>query len=313
MAAIRQFQPKTDLWQAIKELEFISSFFSWLFMLCSRLAEPCMLLATIYIIIEAGISGAAVPALHNLSVAIMIAAPEIILPGAFVVAKLAKEKGEEARPLSIICWLFVTLTLTTLASLFLFHFDKTAIAVIMCARCAVGVGYSILVRMLSHTRLATPNQSQAPQPPALEITPALISMLGEQLKDHFSPIIAETIEKTLRTVAVAPVSTAENHIGNRHETGLETLETGSRDRLETGVKTTRPRPTRTGSTDKTALVMSDKITAIRRVVSDDEVKAISLRLKSENGKVSGDTLKGAAGIGKKRALEFLRSVEERAS
>ena len=294
-------------------------------MLCSRLAEPCMLLATIYIIIEAGISGAAVPALHNLSVAIMIAAPEIILPGAFVVAKLAKEKGEEARPLSIICWLFVTLTLTTLASLFLFHFDKTAIAVIMCARCAVGVGYSILVRMLSHTRLATPNQSQAPQPPALEITPALISMLGEQLKEHFSPIIAETIEKTLRTVAVAPASTAENHIGNRHETGLETavsprqntgletLETGSRDRLETGVKTTRPRPTRTGRTDKTALVMSDKITAIRRVVSDDEVKAIYLRLKSENGKVSGDTLKGAAGIGKKRALEFLRSVEERAS
>ncbi|HKF38482.1 MAG TPA: hypothetical protein VKB35_16415, partial [Ktedonobacteraceae bacterium] len=110
-------------WTAVQELHFISSFFSWFFMLLSRLAEPCMLLAVLYVIIEAGIPQVATPTLHNLSVAVMIAAPEIILPGAFVIVKQAKEHGEENRPLFAICWLFVLLTLITLLSLFVLHLD----------------------------------------------------------------------------------------------------------------------------------------------------------------------------------------------
>jgi len=90
-------------WQAIKELQFISSFFSWFFMLLSRLAEPCMLLAVLYVVIEAGIPVVATATLHNLAVAVMIAAPEIILPGAFVISKQAKEHGQENRPLLAIC------------------------------------------------------------------------------------------------------------------------------------------------------------------------------------------------------------------
>ena len=51
----------SGFWHAIKELQFITSFFSWFFMLLSRLAEPCMLLAVLYVIIEAGIPQAAIP------------------------------------------------------------------------------------------------------------------------------------------------------------------------------------------------------------------------------------------------------------
>lgn len=307
MAAIRQTRPHLDLWQAIKELEFISSFFSWLFMLCSRLAEPCMLLATIYIIIEAGISSAAMPALHNLSVAIMIAAPEIILPGAFVVAKLAREKGEEARPLSFICWMFVTLTLTTLLSLFIFHFDKTAISVIMFMRCSVGVGYSMLVRMLSHSRLATPSQVNTPQPPALEITPALISMLGEQLKEHFSPLIVETIEKHLQTVAGAPVSTRET-----------SRETSTRDQQKTAVAKPRTAQQKRPALRTSKQVAETKITSLtgRRLVSDDEIRAayLALRAASTTGRVSAEALKLRARISKGRACRWLKhNVQEEAS
>ena len=39
----------SQFWQALRELQFISSFFSWFFMLLSRLAEPCMLLAVLYV------------------------------------------------------------------------------------------------------------------------------------------------------------------------------------------------------------------------------------------------------------------------
>src|SRR5258707_8254567 len=141
-------------WQAIKELHFITAFFSWFFMLLSRLAEPCMLLAVLYVIIEAGIPQVASETLHNLSVAVMIAAPEIILPGAFVIVRQAKEHGEENRPLLAICWLFVCLTLITLLSLFVLHLDREAISVIMCCRCAAGVGYSVLTRMLSYSGIS---------------------------------------------------------------------------------------------------------------------------------------------------------------
>jgi len=113
-----------------------------------------MLLAVLYVIIEAGIPQVAVTTLHNCAVAVMIAAPEIILPGAFVITKQAKEKGQENRPLHAICWLFVLLTLITLLSLFVLHLDREAISVIMCCRCAAGVGYSILVRMLSYNGLS---------------------------------------------------------------------------------------------------------------------------------------------------------------
>src|SRR5215467_8189416 len=171
----------SQFWQAIKELQFISSFFSWFFMLLSRLAEPCMLLAVLYVVIEAGIPVVATATLHNLAVAVMIAAPEIILPGAFVISRQAKEHGQENRPLLAICWLFVLLTLITLVSLFVLHLDKEAISIIMCFRCAAGVGYSILVRMLSYKGLTInqePQRTQTEQPaPTLVITPELLNEL----------------------------------------------------------------------------------------------------------------------------------------
>src|SRR5256885_14527244 len=84
---------KRTIWQALKELDFLSAFFSWFFMLLTRLAEPLMLLSTLYIIAEAGVSAITVPALHNLAIGIMITAPEIILPGSFVVASRTQEQG----------------------------------------------------------------------------------------------------------------------------------------------------------------------------------------------------------------------------
>src|SRR5258708_12118166 len=72
-----------DFWQTLKDLHFVTDFFSWLFALFSRLAEPLMLLCTLYIVAEAGVPSLAVPGLHNLSLGILICAPEILLPGSF--------------------------------------------------------------------------------------------------------------------------------------------------------------------------------------------------------------------------------------
>ena len=146
---VKQPQARRDIWQALKELDFLSAFFSWFFMLLTRLSEPLMLLATLYVIAEAGVPAIALPALHNLAIGIMITAPEIILPGSFVVASRTQE---HARILFAVCWIFVLLTLVTLISLFVWHLSGTSLAWLMCARCAAAVGYSILMRVISHGR-----------------------------------------------------------------------------------------------------------------------------------------------------------------
>jgi DNA-binding transcriptional regulator YiaG len=133
----------------LRELQFVTDFFSWLFALCSRLAEPFMLICTLYIVAEAGVPAIALPAMHNLAIGIMITSPELILPGAFVVASQAVA---HARMLFAVCWTFVALTLITLMSLFVWHFTGASLAWLMCARCATAVGYSILMRVMHHER-----------------------------------------------------------------------------------------------------------------------------------------------------------------
>lgn len=150
---VNQPPARRDFWQALRDLDFLSAFFSWFFMLLTRLSEPLMLLATLYVVAEAGVPAIALPALHNLAIGIMITAPEIILPGSFVVASRTQEQGgAHARILFAVCWLFVGLTLLTLISLFVWHFTGASLAWLMCARCAAAVSYSILMRVMSHRR-----------------------------------------------------------------------------------------------------------------------------------------------------------------
>src|SRR5260370_8544158 len=119
MATIVEQSPeRRRFWQALKELDFLSAFFSWFFMLLTRLSEPLMLLSTLYVVAEAGVPTIAVAALHNLAIGVVITAPEVILPGAFGVAS---RRQEHARMLFAMCRLFVVLTLLTLVSLFFCH------------------------------------------------------------------------------------------------------------------------------------------------------------------------------------------------
>ena len=176
MATIVDQPPaRRDFWQALKELDFLSAFFSWFFLLLTRLSEPLMLLATLYIVAEAGVPAITFPALHNLAIGIMITAPEIILPGSFVVASRTREQGgQHARILFAVCWLFMLLTLITLVSLFVWHLSGTSLAWLMCARCAAAVGYSILMRVMSHGH----NQTQRVSVPGIT---AQIANLAEQV------------------------------------------------------------------------------------------------------------------------------------
>jgi hypothetical protein len=221
-----------DFWQTLKDLHFVTDFFSWLFALFSRLAEPLMLLCTLYIVAEAGVPAIALPALHNLAIGIMICAPEIILPGSFVVASRAQE---HARLLFAVCWTFVALTLLTLISLFVWHFAGASLAWLMCARCAAAVGYSILMRVMSHGQQVNQVQTvSAPDVLAVEVHTArlvaeseqrimsamqsqpaqpdmalLLTQVIEQLDTRYTQHMETMIERTVERVKVSIVQQSE--------------------------------------------------------------------------------------------------------
>jgi hypothetical protein len=191
----------------LRDLVFVTDFFSWLFALCSRLAEPLMLLCTLYIVAEAGVPTIARPSLHDLAIGIMICAPEIILPGSFVVAARAQE---HARLLFAVCWTFVALTLLTLISLFVWHFTGVTLAWLMCARCAAAVGYSILMRVMAHGQL---------DPQRVSVPDVLVT-----LTEHL-----QGIETNIQRTVTAQIAETEQRITERLSETLQSLERTSTD------------------------------------------------------------------------------------
>ncbi len=165
------------IWHELKELDFLNWFFSWFFLLLTQLSEPLMLLSTLYVIAETGVHAISSPGIHALAVGIMITAPEILLPGAFVkAAKTRDQGGRFSVLLYVMCWTFVGLTLLTLADLFIWHLSGTPLACLMYARCAAAVGYSILMRVMSH------GHGQVLQVAVPDVL-AMIATLSEQVQN----------------------------------------------------------------------------------------------------------------------------------
>lgn len=187
---------RAALWRAIQELEIVSSFFSWLFMLFTRLAEPFMLLATLYVIAETGVPAIALPALHSLSIGVMITSPELLLPGAFVVASKAREQQrKQAQLLYLTCWLFVTLTLATLLDLFLLHLSGPGLAALMFMRCGMAVSYSILMRTMHHGATAIASVSVASLTEHLQAMEVNTARLVAESEHRFTEL-ARSLEQT---------------------------------------------------------------------------------------------------------------------
>lgn len=226
-----QSQERRGFWRQLQELDFLSAFFSWFFMLLTRLSEPLMLLATLYVVAEAGVPAIAVTVLHNLAIGVMITAPEVILPGAFVVASRSQEY---ARMLFAMCWLFVVLTLVTLVSLFVWHLEGASLQWLMCARCAAAVGYSILMRVMSHGQVVQQQQVQAIEQQiaglseqvqcitnTLQSQPAqpdmslVLAQVIEQLDTRYTQRMETMIERTVERVRVSIVQQSEQQSSGR--------------------------------------------------------------------------------------------------
>lgn len=154
MAAVPQKESAT-FWQALNDLEFVTSFFTWLFRLMSRLAEPLMTLSAIYIIVEAGVPAISQPVVQNLAVGLLIAAPEVILPGGFILSgELRAKQNPHWWMLSAVCCAFVLLMAVTFIDLFVWHLKGVGFQWLLCFRCVAAFGYSILFRVITHKQFS---------------------------------------------------------------------------------------------------------------------------------------------------------------
>jgi hypothetical protein len=196
-------------WRAICDLHFITAFFTWLFLLLSRLAEPLMTLSAIYIILCAGIPQWKLDGLYNTGVAVMIGAPEVILPGSFVLAGQYSARGDvRAKLLYWVSWFFVLLTFLTLGDLFLFHWPQDAVSILMWGRCAVSISYSILLRVLTHdqgdqSQRFFPQPSPAPEIDYQELARHLIPLMPAPHVDYQE--IAQQLEATFKAMVVREI------------------------------------------------------------------------------------------------------------
>ena len=140
------------LWQRAQreatELAFITRAFAWFILLLSRLAEPLMFVATMYIIAQTVqpqiFSAPFFAAIERASVIALNLAPEIIMPGCFLRARSAGGEGWKFKGLG---FLFLVLTLVTLIS-FVYKASADVVLFILLIRCAAGVLYA-LVSMMS--------------------------------------------------------------------------------------------------------------------------------------------------------------------
>jgi hypothetical protein len=187
MANLASHQREWTVRRIVAELPFIPATSNWLKLLLSLLAEPLMFVSSLYIIAETVIPDAAVwpSILTNGTKMVMSLAPEIILPGCFQQAQLARRNSNSIKGnlLLCLCALFGLLTLVTLAS-FIWHFSGPIDDLILFIRCGAGISYTIILNISGQDEpVISPPQSplSSPQDDQIDRLTETVNTLTAQL------------------------------------------------------------------------------------------------------------------------------------
>lgn len=223
MASLQYEQPTR--WERVKrafaDLAFITDAFKWFLLLLSRLAEPLMFLATLYVIAETVLPTIFAASLfHNVSdvcIIVLNLAPEIIMPGCFLRARSVERR--DAWKFNGLGLLFLGLTLVTLVS-FVYKASPQVIAVILLVRCAAGVLYA-LVSMMS-----SPVEQEAAAPKFLTALQEELEAQRQRLETHERERNDhETRYQALLTQSAQSQSEQLQELAMSHELQLQTVVT----------------------------------------------------------------------------------------
>ena len=198
------FVGKCVLWLCaqIAEPHFITLLTIWLIKNVARLVEPLLLAAGVYTLLAKGIPDWNQPWLYNLSLSVMIGAPDVIMPGGFLaVADQWKKSRVAAGVLFFLLIVLAALTIYADANVFdVVHLEKNDIDQLLFWRSMFGIGYSITIIMT----LLSQHKQEAVLPPRL--TPNVMTDLKTTLVEEVSKSVApEPINYTKLAHELAPL------------------------------------------------------------------------------------------------------------
>ena len=169
--------------------EWISSVTKSLFKLASYIVELPMVASGVYIMIATGVPGWNNPDTFNLAMAVLLAAPEILAPGAFFRAETMQSRGK-LRAAKVTRWLasaMLFFAALTFSSIMIFHFSEQVLQAVMFFRVMTSLGYSIITRV-DMERGAIPAQPPALQ--TVDIQQLIAQAIGD-LQTTFNQQLAE--------------------------------------------------------------------------------------------------------------------------
>lgn len=164
--------------------EWISSVTKSLFKLASYIVELPMVASGVYIMIATGVHGWNNFDTFNLAMAVLLAAPEILAPGAFFRAETMQSRGK-TRAARVTRWLasaMLFFAALTFSSIMIFHWDANIMQGIMFFRVMTSLGYSIITRVDMEQGAHIPPALHIPEPDYWPLV-ALAAQFEKQLAE----------------------------------------------------------------------------------------------------------------------------------
>ncbi len=127
------------------------------------LAEPLMRYSTIYLALATSIKVIYYAPAYNATEAIVIAAPEFVLLGAFTIAETSIAGGQKkwGYILLTICLLLAAIMIATFVDIFIITFNDLEIHILNFSRCLVALGFSVALGKLEQPAPAEKSTGQS--------------------------------------------------------------------------------------------------------------------------------------------------------
>lgn len=136
--------PTERNWLNTENLEIIMDIWQFFLSGTEIIVDILMFVCSVYLILSYSVPAFSSPEIVTNALAVMVAAPELLLAGAFIKSsKLRREGNSKGWPLTIICWSFLLLTIVTVGSL-VYQLDSNTAKIITVARCGLGIAYGLL-------------------------------------------------------------------------------------------------------------------------------------------------------------------------
>lgn len=210
-----QAKAPIDWGSVLADLSFIPIISDWLELLASRLAQPMMFIASLWIIAETTVPGADSwsPWLNTLTMTAMSMAPEVISPGCFIQAGRASKEGKENRAKLLFTLFGTCLALLGITiAVAVWHLDvylPGVTGLILFVRCGVGIAYTVILKIDKESAVVI--AQPAPTAQSLPTPEDLAQLIAQSVRSEVQTL-AQSLKNDLRNDVQRLVQIAQSRV-----------------------------------------------------------------------------------------------------